>query len=180
MDRAGPGNAVDAGGSFAELAEIDRIRDQVERAFDGDPWCGPSLMAILEGVSSDRAARRFPGLAHSIWEVVLHVSAWQGAVARRVAGEPVATPEGGDWPEPDGPGEPAWQDALRGLRDSHRLLLRALDSLDDSLLGRKVGDDRDPAMGSGMTAYANLHGIAQHATYHAGQVAILKKLAGND
>ena len=35
-------------------------------------------------------------------------------------------------------------------------------------------------MGSGMTAYANLHGIAQHAMYHAGQVAILKKLAGGD
>ena len=29
-----------------------------------------------------------------------------------------------------------------------------------------------------MTAYAYLHGIAQHAMYHAGQVAILKKLAG--
>jgi hypothetical protein len=30
-----------------------------------------------------------------------------------------------------------------------------------------------------MTAYANLHGIAQHAMYHAGQIAIMRKLAGD-
>ena len=160
------------------MTEIDRIRDQIERAFDGDPWCGPSLMSILEGVSSGLAARRVPGLSHSIWEIVLHVSAWQGAVAMRLAGRPVANPEEGDWPTVGDPSDPAWQAALRGLHESHRLLIRTLESLDESALGRKVGDSRDPAMGSGMTAYANLHGIAQHAMYHAGQVAILKKVAG--
>jgi uncharacterized damage-inducible protein DinB len=158
------------------MTEIGRIRDQIERAFDGDPWCGPSLMSVLEGVSSDQAARRLPGLSHSIWEVVLHVSVWQEAVARRVAGEPVAKPEEGDWPTVDDAGDPAWQAALQRLGESHRLLIQTLDSIDESQLDWKVGDSRDPAMGSGMTAYANLHGIAQHAMYHAGQIAILKKL----
>jgi DinB superfamily len=137
------------------MTEIDRIRDQIERALDGDPWCGPSLMSVLEGVTTDQAARRLPGLSHSIWQVVLHVSAWQEAVARRVAGEPVSMPEEGEWPAVDDSGDPAWQGALQ-----------------------RLGDSRDPAMGSGMTAYANLHGIAQHAMYHAGQIAILKKLLG--
>jgi hypothetical protein len=66
---------------------------------------------------------------------------------------------------------------LQRLWDSHRLFVRTLNSIDESHLDRKVGDSRDPAMGSGMTAYATLHGIAQHAMYHAGQIAILKKLA---
>jgi uncharacterized damage-inducible protein DinB len=169
---------MDVGGSIAEMTEIDRIRDQIERAFDGDPWCGPSLMSVLEGISTNQAARRLPRLSHSIWEVVLHVAAWQEAVARRVDGEPVAMPEGGDWPTVDDAGDPAWQAALQRLGDSHRLLIRTLDSIDESHLDRKVGDSRDPAMGSGLTAYANLHGIAQHAMYHAGQIAIPKKLVG--
>jgi uncharacterized damage-inducible protein DinB len=166
--------------SFVKITEIDRIRDQMERAFDGDPWCGPSLMSVLGDVSSELAARRVPGISHSIWEIVLHVSAWQGAVARRIVGEPVAMPEEGDWQTIDDQGDPAWQDTVRGLGDSHRRLTKALGSLDDSSLDRKVGDSRDPEMGSGMTAYANLQGIAQHAMYHAGQIAILKKLTIGD
>jgi uncharacterized damage-inducible protein DinB len=137
---------------MTEMTEIDRIRDQIERAFDGDPWCGPSLMSVLEGVSSDLAARRLPRLSHSIREVVLHVSEWEEAVARRIAGEPVAIPKGGDWPTVDDAGDPAWQAALQRFGDSHRLLIRTLDSIDESHLDGKIEDSRDPAMGSGMNA----------------------------
>jgi hypothetical protein len=35
-------------------------------------------------------------------------------------------------------------------------------------------------MGTGMTVYANLHGVAQHAMYHAGQIAQLKKLTSRE
>jgi hypothetical protein len=82
-----------------EMTECDRMRDQIERASDGDPWCEPSPMSVLEGASSGLAARRVHGLSHSIREIVLHVSDWQMAVARRITGDPVATPEGGEWTE---------------------------------------------------------------------------------
>jgi len=154
----------------------DRIRDQLERAHDGDPWCGPSLMSVLGGVSAEQAARRVPGVAHSIWEIVLHVSAWQGVVARRIVGEPVAAPSEGDWPVVHHTSDSSWREALGLLRETHRRLGEALDSLDESRLDQRIGDSRDPAMGTGMTVYANLHGIAQHAMYHAGQIALLYKL----
>ncbi len=159
------------------MNEVDRIRDQIERAFDGDPWCGPSLMEVLEGIDASLAAIRVLGVSHSIWEIVLHVSGWQGAVADRIAGKPVAMPEAGGWPEAAGRDAEAWEAAKRGLVDSHRRLLIALDGLSESDLDHRVGDSRNQAMGTGMTAFANLHGIAQHAMYHAGQIAILKKLA---
>ena len=98
------------------MTDIDRIRDQIERAFDGDPWCGPSLMSVLEGITSDQAVRRVLGISHSIWEIVLHVSAWQGTVARRIAGEPVATPEEGDWLPIHDTGDVGWQAAIAGAR----------------------------------------------------------------
>jgi uncharacterized damage-inducible protein DinB len=158
------------------MTEKDRIRDQIERAFDGDPWCGPSLIAILNGVDYNQAAKRVDGLTHSIWENVLHLAAWQGTVASRVAGNPTSEPEDGDWPAVGDVSETTWKACLDRLDRTHRDVLKALDGLDETLLERRIGDNRDPAFGSGMTAYANLQGIAQHGMYHAGQIAMLKKL----
>jgi uncharacterized damage-inducible protein DinB len=157
----------------------DRIRDQLDRAFDGDPWCGPSLLSVLDGVTAEQATRRIPGLAHSIWDIVLHISGWQGVVAGRIMGEPIAEPPEGDWPKADDSSDSAWRQASETLRATHDCLVAALDSLDESCLDQKIGDSRDPTMGSGMTIYANLHGIAQHAMYHAGQIVLLKKLVAS-
>lgn len=80
------------------MTEIERVVDQMRRAFHRDAWCGSSLREALDGVAFDRAAARPLKNAHSIWEVVLHVAAWKGAVRQRLAGEPVRVPEEGDWP----------------------------------------------------------------------------------
>ncbi len=157
------------------MTEIDLIRDQIERAFDGDPWCGLSLHAILDGVMAHQAKARVPGLTHSIGEIVLHLAGWQAVVARRISGASVALPDGGEWP----PLDHSWAKARWRLDESHRALLRALDACDPARLHDRIGDSRDPAMGSGMTAYATLHGIAQHTMYHAGQIALLKKMIGD-
>ena len=37
-------------------------------------------------------------------------------------------------------------------------------------------DDRNRELGTGVTYYELLHGIVQHDAYHAGQIAILKKM----
>jgi hypothetical protein len=154
----------------------DRIRGELERAHDGDPWCGPSFKSLLQGVSAVQAAQKVPGISHSIWEIVLHVAAWQVVVAGRIAGKPIAAPVDGDWPAAGDMTDSAWQAALARLDAGHSELLGAIESIDETCLDQKVGDSRDPAMGSGMTVYANLHGIAQHAMYHAGQISLLKKL----
>ena len=133
---------------------------------------------FLTGINAEQAARRVPGLAHSIWEIVLHLAGWQGVVASRIMGEPTAEPKEGNWPSVNDSSDAAWRHALETLRAAHDQLDAVLDSLDESRwLDEKIGDDRDPAMGSGMTIYANLHGIAQHAMYHTGQITLLKKLS---
>jgi uncharacterized damage-inducible protein DinB len=154
----------------------DRIRGELERAHDGDPWCGPSLTSVLEGVRASQAAGKVPGIIHSIWEIVLHVAAWHSVVAGRIKGQPIAEPAEGDWPPVGDPSAAGWREALARLNESHAQLMRALESIDESSLDDRVGDSRDPALGSGMTVYANLHGIAQHSMYHAGQISLLRKL----
>jgi hypothetical protein len=40
------------------MSEVDRILDQLQRAFDGDPWYGPSLSDALDGVDARLAVER--------------------------------------------------------------------------------------------------------------------------
>src|SRR5437899_6585540 len=69
------------------MSRIDQVVDQLHRAFDGEAWHGPALMEVLEGIDAETAADRpIPG-AHSIWELVLHITAWEGVVASRIQGQ---------------------------------------------------------------------------------------------
>ena len=66
------------------MTEVDRIRDQFRRAFEGEAWHGPSVLALLDGVTAQQAAAHpIPG-AHSIWELTLHIAAWERACLRRL------------------------------------------------------------------------------------------------
>lgn len=148
--------------------EIARIIDQLQRAFDGNAWHGPALFEILEDVDASTAARRPIPDAHTIWELTLHVAGWDGVVLRRLRGKE-ATLEGEDnFPVIANATEAAWQEALQVLRRDHEELLNELSTMPDSRLSERVpGKDYD--------IYFMLHGTVQHALYHAGQIALLKK-----
>lgn len=150
------------------MSEVQRIEDQLRRAYEGDAWHGPALRELLADVNAERAAARPLANAHSIWEIVLHVAAWDGAVRRRVEGEKVDEPPEGDWPAVTDTGEAAWQEARARLERNHRALRAAVARLSDAELYEKVG-------GGGSSRYGTLHGVIQHQLYHAGQIALLKK-----
>jgi hypothetical protein len=69
------------------------LATDLERAVSGQPWHGPSLAMLLEGVTArDAAAHPIAG-AHSIWELALHLTAWTDEVARRLGGAAPSEPE---------------------------------------------------------------------------------------
>src|SRR6202162_4623796 len=49
------------------MNEIDRFVDQMDRAFAGDAWHGPSLESLLDGVSAEDASKHPIPDAPSIW-----------------------------------------------------------------------------------------------------------------
>jgi uncharacterized damage-inducible protein DinB len=150
------------------MTAIERALDQLRRAFSGDAWHGPELLELLDGVDARQAASRPLANAHSIWEIVLHISAWEEAVCRRLGGE-VAEPTGEqDWPPVGDTSDAAWQFALQSLNSGHAALERAVAALPDSRLP-------DTVPGNDYSVYFMLHGVVQHDLYHAGQIAILKK-----
>ena len=159
------------------MAELERIIDQMQRAFDGDAWHGPSVIAALSGVTTPQATAHPIPQAHSIWQIVLHLISWKNEVRRRIEGAEPAEPIEGDWPEAGRRDPAAWSATLATLRVAHEALIAAARTLSDERLGEMVGTKRDPALGTG-TYYVLLHGSAQHDIYHAGQISLLKKARG--
>jgi uncharacterized damage-inducible protein DinB len=157
------------------MSEIDNIVDELQREHEGDPWHGSPLKHILDGVTADQAGARRVAGAHSIWELVLHITAWKGEVRRRLSGAAASDPEEGDWPEVGEPSAARWKAALARLEQTHRALIAAVRQFPESRLAEPSNDTRNNALGTGVSYYVLLHGIVQHDVYHAGQIAILKK-----
>lgn len=148
--------------------ECMRIQQQLTRSFAGPAWHGPSVMEILEGVDAAKAAARPISSAHSIWEIVLHIAAWNKAATRRLTGDRAKLSEEENFPSTGDGSEGAWQQTLEVLRKDHNELHEAIGVLDAARLDEPILE--------GMTsAYGTLHGVVQHNLYHAGQIAILKK-----
>jgi uncharacterized damage-inducible protein DinB len=151
------------------MSEVERIADQLRRAHQGEAWHGPSLEETLAGVSAGQAAARPLAKAHTMWEIVQHISVWENVIRRRLSGEVVVdlSPEQ-DWPAISDSSEAAWkrtrEDLERGLEELQQVIAR----LDDRRLS-------EPVPGLGYNVYFMLHGAVQHALYHAGQIALLKR-----
>ena len=151
------------------MSEVRRIASQLKRAFQGGAWHGPSLKELLAGVTAEQAARHPIADAHSIWELALHISAWEGAALKRITGEYVEAPDEGDWPAVDDQSEASWQATLAQVERRHLELRGALFHLGDEQLDKRLAEDKE-------SAYFLLHGVIQHMLYHAGQIALLKKI----
>lgn len=162
------------------MTEVSRIHDQLHRAFDGAAWSGPPLLATLRPLTASQAAARPIAQAHSIWEIVLHLTAWIRTVQQRVETRRV-TPltKDQDWPPPPAAlDEEFWQNSLHGLRTAHQLLLGTVAALTDTDLAAAVGEEPDVEPGTAHSVYVLLHGAVQHNLYHAGQIALLRKALG--
>ena len=144
------------------------IADQLRRAFEGDAWHGPALLELLQGVNAATAAAKPVGNAHSIWELVLHIAAWDAAALRRLSGEKTQLTGEANFPAVPKPTEAAWRNGVARAKRTHERLVKTVGSLSESRLRERVP-------GKKYDFYHLLHGVAQHELYHAGQIAILKK-----
>jgi uncharacterized damage-inducible protein DinB len=162
------------------MSRATRLADHIERTVTGPMWHGPALLEVLKGVACDHALARPLPDSHTIWEIVLHVTAWSDIARQRLRGEAIGdpTPEQ-DWPPVPGAlpkaGEmsridPAseWRRAVEGLAASHRELAADARLLDDEQLRAFV-----PGLDYSVSVL--LRGIVEHGTYHGGQIALLGK-----
>jgi uncharacterized damage-inducible protein DinB len=149
--------------------ECIRLENQLRLSFEGAAWHGPSVLETLDGVTAEAAYEHPITGAHSIWELVLHISAGYRLVLRRLEGDGrQLTPEE-DWP-PVGTSTPAaWQETIRVLKELNGDLRRAVLNFDPDRLDEPLVAEPP------YTAYTQFIGMTQHDLYHAGQIILLRR-----
>jgi uncharacterized damage-inducible protein DinB len=152
------------------MTEIERILDQLRRAFEGNAWHGPSVHEALAGVTAAQAQARPLANAHTIRELIQHIAVWEDVGRRRLEGDraqiEISSPV--DWPPADDTSEAAWEEAKAALDRGHDALREAIARVSESRLDEPIFEGMS-------TVYVTLHGVIQHDLYHAGQIAMLKK-----
>ena len=152
------------------MTEIERILDQLKRAYEGNAWHGPAVKEVIAGVTAEQARVRPLANAHTIWELVHHIAVWEDVGRRRLQGDPanvpISSPE--DWPPAHDTSAAAWEQAKAALDRGHQALVDEISRVTESRLDQ-------PIMEGKSSVYVTLHGVIQHDLYHAGQIAMLKK-----
>ena len=153
------------------MSESARLADQIRRAFEGEAWHGDSLLEILKGVDAKMGAARPIAHAHSIWELLLHITTWDDATIRRAEGNAYEPTDAENFPKVTDSSAAAWQKALDRAKTTHDKLVKLVGAFPESRL-----DDQVPGKDESYHNYYYLFaGIVQHELYHAGQIALLKK-----
>jgi len=153
------------------VSETARLADQIRRAFEGEAWHGDSVGELLANVDAKTAAAHPIQGAHSIWELLLHIAAWDDAVLRRAGGTAVKLGDEENFPPVIDTSEKAWRKAVEQVKQKHDALVRAVAAFPEARLF-------DPVPGKPEKYYDHFYmfsGIVQHELYHAGQIALLKK-----
>jgi hypothetical protein len=191
VNRAVCVRACHPGRPAADNSLVDAAMTQLifllDTAYDRVSWHGPNLRGSLRGVTPREGAWRPAPGRHNIWELAVHAAYWKYAAWRRLTGAkrgsfPLAGSNFITRPnvhvEPSrsaGSGQAelqrAWRADLQLLDEMHRMLRAAVVALSAHDLDR-------PSAQPGITRRALLTGAAAHDLYHAGQIQLLKRLAG--
>lgn len=154
------------------MSEITQIIDELKAIHAGDAWHGSSLKEALTNVTPQQATARPVDDAHSIWELVLHIKAWENVWRIRLKGHQATEPEEGDFPPVKEVNEQSWAHSLAELDAGHNSLIGVIAELSDSAL-------EDTVVGTEYSVRFMLRGLIRHHVYHAGQIALLKKAGSN-
>jgi DinB superfamily len=153
--------------------ECNRIAYELASTINGEAWYGDSLRQILDGVTAAQAQAHPVPNGHSIWEMVEHVDAWIRFFYGATQGTPIppwaSMPKELDWPPVNATGEQAWRETVRSFLENHLKLVEMI---------KTFGDERLEATVPGRTYnfYRLFRSASLHAVYHAGQIALLKKM----
>ncbi len=89
----------------------------------------------MKDVTAEQAAQRMIRGAHTIWELVLHIAAWEPAAPRALSGAALPTlPWEGGWPKPGA----NWEEAQERLKHSTDELESAMRKLPHAKLSETV------------------------------------------
>ncbi|MBW3551919.1 MAG: DinB family protein [Gemmatimonadetes bacterium] len=141
--------------------------DALVRMLDGT-GAHASTVGSLEDLDEELAAARQEGWPYSCHEVLLHIVFWQDLFLARLEARPAPLPAHAEdgWPDP---GRNRWTDTVgrftRGL-DAAKAHAAGGD------LAARLADWKGIRRGEGLAI------LAQHNSYHLGQIVLLRRVLG--
>jgi uncharacterized damage-inducible protein DinB len=154
--------------------EIKSFNLLLDEGFNRAAWHGPNLLGSLRGITIPELLHRLRKGGHNAWELAVHCAYWKYAVRNRlVAGKRNTFPlPGSNFFRRDKSGTLAdWKKDLALLKAQHK-------ALKATILGLAPRTYGDRVRGGKHTVRRMVLGIAAHDIYHAGQISLLKRMAG--
>jgi uncharacterized damage-inducible protein DinB len=153
--------------------EINSYINEFESIYNGEPWYGKSLMAIIYSADPKDVFKKPKSESHSAYEITHHLYAWRNLLAKRLKGDNASIEVNSkeDWaPLPTEQKAATWKELIKKLEQNQQELITELTKLKDEDL------DKDLANTSN-SLRTFLNGQIQHDIYHIGQVALAIKNA---
>src|SRR5580658_5177502 len=102
------------------MSEITRILNHYDAVLNGSPWHGDPIWQILDGISAETATARPLNGSHTIWEIVMHMTFWEGVGTQRLAGQRAGLVEELNFPAMPAPTSQNWEQTLDQFRASNQ------------------------------------------------------------
>lgn len=151
------------------------LGDELSKAYNGDTWHGSNVLSLIQGANPQKVFTHPIPNAHSIAELVLHLTAWTEEVVDRIAGQAAKEPSRGDWPLPIEKTEEEWYRLVADFKLVNEKLIKVVNDFGSANWSNEVKDQRSRELGTGVNNAQLINGLVQHHAYHAGQIALLLK-----
>lgn len=149
------------------MTETARLQELMRQTYSGNCFHGDSIAQIFNGVDVAAATWRPDEKTHSIWQIVLHMTAWLNVIRERLTSPTLVNlNDEQNYPAIPEATLPNLSRSFDEFRDALNSLVEAVGRFPEEKLSASVP-------GRGYTFDILLHGAIHHNLYHAGQIALL-------
>jgi hypothetical protein len=154
-------------------SDLDQLRTHLLELLDGGQ-AHPDFGAAIAGLPAELRGARPPGLPHSPWRLLEHMRIAQWDILRFSIDPDHVSPEfpSGYWPDGDGPPDPsAWDRSVDAFRKDFR-------QMKDLVANPRTDLFAQIPHGQGQTFLREALLVADHNSYHIGQMITVRRLLG--
>jgi hypothetical protein len=153
--------------------DVDSLRQHLLELLEGG-HAHADFEAAIAGLPAERRGSRPPGLPHTPWRLLEHMRIAQWDILRFSIDPHHVSPEfpSGYWPDGDAPPDPqAWDRSVEAFRAD-------LQAMKDLVADRKTDLFAPIPHGQGQTILREAMLVADHNSYHIGQMIAVRRLLG--
>ncbi|MDH7462916.1 DinB family protein [Chitinophagaceae bacterium 26-R-25] len=145
------------------------IAQHILDVHNGVNWTEVNIADTLKDVSFEMAVKQTKASKNTIASLLYHLTFYNDVMLKRLKGKPPVINDANGFDMPPLSDEAAWLELKEKNMASANALAEAIQHIPDEKLF-------EPILPGFSQTYKSLHGIAEHAHYHLGQMVLLKNL----